>query len=300
VRDPDKAVWHMYERDLRAEDKSARTIANYWYALSSLSETLPAGTDLLSATREQVAGWLAGVGARLARSTHATYSVNARTFYTHMAGAGYLEGPHPMRGLAAPDRGDTLMRCPPREEITAVIAACEGRDWRDRRDMAMVRILCEAGTPRASELAALPLDAPDMRRDSLRIAGKGNLERMIPLGAKSCRAITLWTRARAGRPPAARPGTRDLLFFTQFGAMTKDTVRRIITARCQAAGIDPIPPHAFRRYTYDAWDVLDGNEGAAMQLWGWRTSEMPRLYGRQNAGRRAVGHARAISLGDRV
>jgi len=300
VRECDEQVWHMYERDLKAEDKSPRTIANYWYAVSSLSETLPDGTDLLSAGRGHVADWLAGIGERCARSTHATYAVNVRTFYGHMIGSGFMDPPHPMSGLAAPDRGDTIMRCPFEDEITAVIAACEGRGWRDRRDMAMVRVLCEAGTPRASELAALPLEAPDLRHDSLRIDGKGNLERVIPLGAKSCRALTLWLRARKDLPQASRPGTAGRLFFTRFGMMSKDSVRRIIEARCQLAGIAPIPPHAFRRYTYDKWDGLDGNEGAAMKLWGWRTPEMPALYGKQNAGRRAVSHGRAMSIGDMI
>lgn len=303
----DDQTWHMYERDLRAERKTAATISGYWYAVASLAQALPDGTDLLSATHGDIAGWLAGLASRadagqLSSSTAATYARRLRTFYTHMIKADLHDGPHPMTAIARMKEDDVIMRCPDGADVEAVVRACDGKSWRDRRDMAMVRVLLEAGTPRASELAGIRLGDLDLRHDSLTLRGKGGTERVIPIGAKSCRALTVWLKARSGLRLAKKefPETADLVFLTKYGPMTKDRVREIIGQRCTLAGVPPITPHDFRRFSYDKWDSQDGNAGAAMQLWGWRTPTMPILYGRQNAGRRAVTHARTMSLGDQI
>jgi integrase/recombinase XerD len=299
MREVDKPIYHMYDRDLRAEGKAPATLYGYWLAVSYLSNTLPEGVDLLTAGHDEISSWLAGLTA--SSSTRSCYMRRVRTFYYHMKTAGYLEGPHPMDGLARIKPDKTILPCPEVEEVTAVVAAMKGSDWYTLRDRAMIRIFLEAGTPRAGEMASITLDAVDLRHDRLTLKGKGGKERIIKLGSKSCRAITMWLRARGKLKAAARPGTKDLLFFSQRGApLTRKTVHAIVQRRQRRAGVRPTGPHAFRRYTFDAWDAAGGNTGAAMQLWGWSTSTMPILYGEANAGRRAVEHAAEISLGDQI
>lgn len=308
MRDADDAAWHLWDRDLRAVRKSPQTIEAYRYAVDSLAgwlEREAPAADLLGAGHDEIAGWLAGLAGKvearqLSSNTMATYARRVRTFYTHMIAAGYHDGPHPMIAIERVKEDETLMPCPEEADVAAVIAACEGKTWRDRRDMAIVRVLCEAGTPRAFELGGIELPDLNLRADSLMLRGKGGRERRIALGAKSCRALTLWVRARQGLRLAAEPATKNLLFFSKYGPINKDSLNDIIARRCQQAGVSHIRPHDFRRFTYDKWDAQDGNTGAAMMLWGWITPTMPTLYGRQNAGRRAVTHARVLSLGDQI
>jgi site-specific recombinase XerD len=300
VRECYELIWHTYERELRAEGKLQTTVDAYRYALKSLSAALPEGTDLLSAGREHITAWLAQLAGTRSEATHDTYMVNAAVFFNHMVKAGYLEGASPMTGLDRPGRGDKIQRCPTADEVNALLRACEGRDWLDRRDMAMLRILCEAGTPRATELARLRTDSIDFKTDEITLHGKGRLERCIPFGAKTGRALMLWMRERGRQRLAAEPATKDLLFFTLFGPMNKDSLNSILERRSRIAGIKPINPHALRRFTYDLWDRNGGQVGPAMKLYGWRSPEMPGLYGKQNAGRRAVQHAKTMGLGDQL
>ena len=301
MRECDEAIWRLFLLHMKAEKRSKATEDAYWYALADLSASLPAGTDLLGAGQEEITAWLAGLNDRVSASTAGTYQRRAKTFYKHMSETGIYEAEHPMRGIDMITADDNIMRCPREDEILQLLKACEGKDWRARRDYAMVRVLLEAGTPRASELARLRMDAVDQRNGEVQIHGKGRNERAISLGAKSSRALLLWLRARQGRALASRPLTRDLVFFTAWGPMDKDSARKIIGARCAEAGITPaLTPHDFRRFTYDKWEGSGGSETAAMKLWGWRTRAMPELYGRQNEGRRAIGHAREMSLGDQI
>lgn len=301
MRDCDQDIWHMFVRDLRAEKLSKATESAYWYPLADLSESLPAGTDLLSAGRDEIAAWLAQLNERVSASTAATYQRRVKTFYKRLTETGIFEGDDPMRGIRMIRADGRVMRCPREDDVTRLLKACEGKEWRDRRDYAMVRVLLEAGTPRATELARLTMDAIDLRNDEAVIHGKGRNERELTLGAKSCRALVLWLRARQAHKLASRPLTKDLVFFTAWGPMDKDSARKIIGARCQQAGITPaLTPHDFRRFTYDRWEGQGGSETAAMKLWGWKTRAMPELYGRQNEGRRAVRHAREMSLGDQI
>lgn len=300
MREADEGTWHSYERHLRGEGKAPNTVRTYWYSLSALSDSLPEGTDLLTATHEHIAAWLADVAERHSSATHASYMRNARAFYYAMMRAGYHDGPHPMAGIAQAAPKRKVMPCPADDDVAALIGACQGRDWQDRRDMAIVRVLLEAGTPREFEVSGIPLAALDLRHDKLTIRGKGGKERVIALGAKACKALELWLRVRKDHPLAHAPGTRDLLFFSSRGPLAKGSVRKILRRRCRMAGVGAIRPHDCRRWTYDKWDELDGNHAAAMMLWGWDTPTMPMLYGAQNAGRRAVTHARTMSIGDRI
>lgn len=301
MRECDELVWHMYERILKAARKSRATIDGYRYALLSLSRYLEenaADADILTAGQEHIADWLASITGTVSARTQDTYMSRARTFFKSMIKAGYLDTGHPMDGLENIELDEKVQRCPRDDDVEALREACKGKDWRDIRDRAMVDLLCEAGTPRAAELGAITLDALDLRHDCLRLDGKGGLQRVIALGARTCQSLTLWLRVRARLRLAGDPRTRHLLFFSKYGPLGKDGVRTIINYRWRKAGRADLGVHLMRRYTYDRWDAADGNPGAAMVLWGWRTPTMPALYGKQNAQRRALDHARALAIGD--
>jgi site-specific recombinase XerD len=298
VRDIDEEAWHAYERDLTGRRLSEETIAHYRWTLEKLSPALP-DTGLLGATPDQVGRWLAAIGAPdsgYAPSSHASLFRWARAFYSWAERMEYLDGPSPMAKLKAPREGSPLIPVPDVADIAAVLAACTGKDFRSRRDLAIMRLMLETGTPRASAVARLRRDQVDLRRDQVTVLDKGRKERVIPFGARAAHALTLYLRARAAHPRAAS----DRLFLGTRGPMTRDGIYQVIAVRCAAAGVPVISPHKWRHFTCDQWFRAGGSEGDAMALFGWDHPAMPHRYARQAAARRAQDHARTAALADRL
>ncbi|WP_432697239.1 tyrosine recombinase XerC [Marinobacterium sp. YM272] len=63
------------------------------------------------------------------------------------------------------------------------------------RDLAMMELLYSSGL-RVSELASLDLTDPDLRDGSVRVTGKGNKVREVPIGRKAVEALMRWIRER--------------------------------------------------------------------------------------------------------
>src|SRR5579859_2952979 len=297
MREVDEDAWHGYERELLSRNLTGETQENYRRTLERLSAALPE-TGLLAATPGQVQGWLARVAADpdLSSATLATYFRRARTFYAWAARMDYLDGPSPMARLRAPREDCKEIPVPDAADLVAVLAACSGKDFRSRRDLAMMRLMLETGTPRASAVAGMLRDQVDMRRDQVTVVDKGRKERTIPFGAKTAHALTLYLKMRAAHPRARSPR----LFLGKRGEMTRDGVYQVIEARCDLAGVPVISPHKWRHYTADAWFAAGGSESDAMALFGWSHPAMPHRYAKANAARRAQAHAREAALADRL
>jgi site-specific recombinase XerD len=297
MRDIDEEAWHAYERDLRARNLSGETTENYRRTLERLSAALPAA-GLLAASTRQVQGWLAAVQADpgYSAATLATYFRRARTFYAWAERMEYLDGPSPMARLKAPREDSPEIPVPDVADLIAMVGACAGKDFRARRDMAMIRLMLETGTPRASAVATLRRDQVDLRRDQVTVTDKGRKERTLPFGAKTAHALTLYLRARAAHPRAASPR----MFLGKRGDMTRDGVYQVLAARCELAGVPVISPHDLRHFTAHAWAEAGGSEGDAMALFGWSHPAMAHRYAKAAAATRAQAHARGAALGDRL
>jgi len=297
VREEDELAWHLYERNMRQRGLSPETIGGARRCLENLAATLPDGVYLLDAAEADAEKWLAGLrdDPGYSPATHATYYRRAHAFYAWAARREHVEV-SPMARLDPVKEQLRVIPLPDPGDMAAVLAACAGARWRDRRDTALLRILLEAGTPRASEIARLELAAVDRRRDTITMMGKGGLERTIPFGEKTGHALALWIRARGRHRHASLPQ----LFFTPRGAMDRGSVYKIIAARCRAAGVAVIPPHHWRHWSAHEWQLAGGSEGDAMRLFGWRSPAMAARYGAAAAASRAVEHARAAAQGDRL
>jgi site-specific recombinase XerD len=298
MREADEEAWHAYERSLRQRNLSAETITNYRLTLAKLSAALP-DTGLLGATAGQLEAWLGDLAADPATSAAslATWFRRTRTYYTWAARMEYLDGPSPMTRMRPPREDSREIPVPDVADIAAVLAAtAKSRDFCGRRDLAMMRLLLETGTPRAAAIASLLKDRVDLRRDQVTVTDKGSKERTIPIGAKTAHALTLYLKVRASHSRARDPH----LFLGKRGPMTRDGVYQVIADRCRQAGIPVISPHKWRHFTADTWFGNGGSEGDAMALFGWASPVMAHRYARANAARRAQDHAREAALADRI
>ena len=91
-------------------------------------------------------------------------------------------------------------------ELARILKACAGKEFRDRRDEAVIRVLLDCGI-RVSELCGLTVDGVDLDREMALVTGKGNKVRPVYFGARTARALDRYLRERArasGTPTSTR------------------------------------------------------------------------------------------------
>ena len=121
--------------------------------------------------------------------------------------------------------------------------------------MAVLELLYATGI-RVSELCGLTPDSFDHGRRTVRVVGKGDKERTVPVGVPALRAVTRWLEV--GRPVLARPGSGPALFLgVRGGRLDPRTARRITRERLRDGGAArPTGPHGLRHTA--ATHLLEG------------------------------------------
>jgi len=118
--------------------------------------------------------------------------------------------PNPMRRVKRPAEEEVTIQPLTEEQLTALIDSCRGKDFYDRRDMALIRMW--VSTPaRLSEIAMLRVVGEDGEPDvdplagMIYVVGKGCRPRQTALSPKACKAAIRYEKARAQHPSAASP-----------------------------------------------------------------------------------------------
>jgi len=124
-----------------------------------------------------------------------------------------------------------------------------------KRDCAMVEVLYASGA-RVSELCGLDLQDIDYERNTIRVIGKGNKERTIPLGNPAMRALDAWLKD--GRPSLAGDKSDRAVFLGARGKrIDQRTVRTVVYHALEALeGAVKLGPHALRHSA--ATHLLEG------------------------------------------
>jgi len=181
------------------------------------------------------------------------------------------------------------------DQLRALLAACKGPEFRDKRDEAIIRLMAETGA-RAGEVLALETGTVDLNTGTALISrGKGGKARRVPFGPRTGAAIDRYLRARRRH----RLAGAAVLWLGQGGKefgyyALRDTLRY----RAAKAGIDGFHPHMLRHTAADRWLTAGGSEGGLMAVAGWSRPDMLLRYTRARAEQRAAEEARRLNLGD--
>ena len=123
------------------------------------------------------------------------------------------------------------------------------------RDCAMVEVLYASGA-RVAELCGLDFDDVDYERQTIRVLGKGNKERTIPIGNPAMRALKAWLSQ--ARPSLAKRESANAVFIGVRGRrIDQRTVRTVVYEALSALeGVDRMGPHGLRHSA--ATHLLEG------------------------------------------
>ncbi|HSN71773.1 MAG TPA: site-specific tyrosine recombinase XerD [Steroidobacteraceae bacterium] len=233
------AVW--MERGL-----SPNTLAAYRADLTALDRWLHArGIAIVNARRADLLGfisWRVESGAR-PRSTARQLS-SFRRFFRHLLREGVLRD-DPTAQIAMPKIGRSLPKSLTEEEVESLLEAPVIQDPLGHRDRTMLEVLYATGL-RVSELVNLKATQVNLNQGVLRIVGKGDRERMIPLGDEAVRWLGQFVRSARGEILLDRQ--TEYLFPTRRGdRMTRQAFWHIIKRYARKAGVEKeLSPHTLR------------------------------------------------------
>jgi integrase/recombinase XerD len=220
-----------------------KTIEAYRRDLQSLAEWL--GGPPSSAKTEQLESYLAELrAAGRAPTTIARRAAALRTFFRHLVLVG-VRPDNPAAELAAPRRARKLPRTLSPGEAERLVEAATGTTPRTLRDRALVELLYGAGL-RVSEAVGLERSAVDLDGRLVRAVGKGDKERVVPIGRQAVDALRRYLSR--GRPFLDRRHRPELFLNAQGGPLTRAGAFLILRRLAIGAGLDParVHPHLLR------------------------------------------------------
>lgn len=195
---------------------------------------------------EDVSAFLVELAAKgLAAKSRARTTSAVKRFYAYLIKQKHLEN-NPASDIGTPRLGRKLPNVLSEEEVVRLINATEGDSLLAKRDKAILELLYGCGL-RASELCDLDLASIDSVAGYIRILGKGNKERIVPLGevaAEACENYLLQIRPELYR---ATSSTQALFISFRGKRLTRDALNKLIEKYALIAGITrQISPHVLR------------------------------------------------------
>ena len=299
------ALLPSWELALRAERKSPATVKSYgdgvrrFLAWCEQTGTPPA------LTRPAVNGFTAAL---LAEGSEAA-TVRSRQLGIRRFSAWLVEeeeqSADQLIGIKAPKLDSKVIEPLTEQQLLAMIKACGGKDYRDRRDEALIRFMVETAT-RAGEVIALTVADVNLQAgagSAIVRKGKGGKGRVVPFGDKTTLALDRYRRARAAHKladsPAHKPGDSPAFWLGDRNrGFTYYALHAALRGRAEAAGITGFHPHLLRHTAAHRWLAAGGSEGALMAIAGWTQPDMLMRYTRARASERAATEARSLNLGD--
>lgn len=287
-----------FELQLSAERKSPATIKNYGDGVKAFTRWCDTTGTPPELTKVNVQRFIADLLDRGAEAGTADARLRALKRF-----ASWLSDPdggdcldtNPLAGMGPVKVDRKITTALDADELKRLIKACAGRNFIDRRDEAIVRLMAESGA-RAGEVVGLTTKDVDLKRGLVTITrGKGGKGRIVPIGPQTGMAIDKYMRLRALHQLAYTPA---LWLGGQGKSFGYHALHKALGARAQAACIENFHPHLMRHTAATRWLAAGGSEGGLMAVAGWSNRTMLDRYTAASASQRAADEARGLNLGD--
>lgn len=219
---------------------SRNTVASYCSDVEKLLKACPCSPELIGS--DDILDYLTSRQG-ISKRSQARILSSFRSFFDWLVLEGLIND-NPCDRIDSPKLGRYLPDVLSVEEVTGIIESVDTSSWQGLRDRAILETLYGCGL-RVSEAVGLTISGLYFDEGFVRIIGKGNKERIVPLGEMATEALKNYL---AVRPVPAEPAADDLVFLNRFGkSLSRVSMFKMIKTQTLLAGIrKDISPHTFR------------------------------------------------------
>lgn len=240
-------ILKRYEQYLRFEKSlSAHTLDAYLRDLDKLCQFLKdENINLLDVSLEHLETFTAGLrDAGICPRSQARILSGIRSFYRYLVLEDHLET-DPCELLESPQTGFHLPEVLTLDEIDNLIESIDLSTREGQRNRAILETLYSCGL-RVTELCNLKLSDLYLEEGFIKITGKGEKQRLVPISPRAIRELQLYFIDR--NTMNINPGCEDFVFISRKGKnISRIMVFHIIKVLCEAIGLTKnISPHTFR------------------------------------------------------
>ena len=222
---------------------SPNTVASYSHDAEELLEFCK-GLSVREISSEKVVDFLGGMTDRgVSKRSQARVLSSLRSFFSWCIEEGEVES-DPCARIDMPKLGKYIPSVLSVDEVTRIIESVAPEGEKGKRDRAILEVLYGCGL-RVSEAASLKISGIWFKEGFVSIVGKGDKQRLVPLGETASDAIKAYLEER---PAPADRSFSDVLFLNHRGRpLSRVSIFKLVKTQAMAAGIDKeISPHTFR------------------------------------------------------
>lgn len=234
---------------------AANSVSSYARDLERYSAFSGGAEIPIPETAEHVQAYLDSLYASgMAGRSVARHLTTIRNFYGHLQRERLMEH-NPTDLLASPKIGSALPHYLNAGDLEKLLGSPSVATALGMRDRSMLQLVYASGL-RVSELCSVELNDLNLNLGYLRVNGKGNKERLVPMGESAMQAIEAYMTG--GRPAILRGRASRFLFVTSRGTkMTRQAFWKLLAAHGKACGLfHNLSPHVLR-HTF-ATHLLEG------------------------------------------
>lgn len=239
----------QFQEHLEQRASSPHTLRNYLSDLTQFEGYLSAthGTTLLAASHATIRGFLGTLAVDKAATTRGRKLASIKAFYKFLVRQKLLPA-SPAKLVKSPKLPRTLPKVLPVDELFAILEMPPTDTPLGLRDRAILELLY-AGGLRISELCGLGLHGVDRRGRLVRVMGKGQKERIVPVHEKAIEALESYLERRGELLVKPSKGQAPDALFLNFrgGRLTPRSIARHLDRYVlQCAIVRRVSPHALR------------------------------------------------------
>jgi integrase/recombinase XerC len=192
-----------------------------------------------------IRGYLGFLYKKNKKSTMARKLSALRTFFRYLLKRGIITD-NPADSVLTPKQEQNIPSYLPIDEMFRLLDVVRTDTLAGLRDRAMFETIYSCGI-RVSELAGMNKADVDFVNSCIRVLGKGNKERIVPIGRKAMEAVKAYLERLAAQNGIARNKDGPLFLNLRNGRLTARSIARLLDKLVQECGLlTPVSPHVLR------------------------------------------------------
>jgi len=242
---PDFLRWLTHEKGY-----SLHTVSGYGHDLLEFSASLDENQSIHTVDASAVRKFVVGLHGKNNAATVARKLSALRSFF-HFLQRQKIVSTDPLAGISGPKIAQLIPVFLTIDEVFMLLEAPDEQDSFMARDRAILELLYSTGI-RVAELVSRNLEDLDFEAEMLKVRGKGNKERLVPMGHPARESVQAWLPSRQqllqNRAGRGRELDQKALFLNGQGSrLTTRSVERLVQRYSERVGIpQTVTPHALR------------------------------------------------------